>query len=434
MGPGAAPRIGVLVGRDLIVRPSRHFRSMAADARAANPPASLFDYTGLDPLIIYAGSNGLSEAPQLCGRWTPLSWRWSSPASRVTSAACRSSGPGRTRPAHLRRRARAARAAPAADRLGPPRRGRDAARARPPSWGRATSASTSSSTSATRRRRPGRLTALADLIARTHALPLDRSRPLWELWVIEGLPDGRVALYAKIHMAALDDVTGAEVMTALLDPDPDAASTSSRTPARGRPAHRPAAAVRGALPTSGARPRASRAGWPAGRSTPSAARWPAWATRSSRPSTARRAWTASPGSCRRRPTTRWSTSAPTGRAPRVSWNGPVTGRRRFAMTRLPLDRDHRDQAAHGHDGQRRRRRGVLGRAARLARRPRRAADVADGGAGADARRRRPTAPTPTSPGSSSRCRPTSPTRRSGCAGRASALTRPSRRAAPCRRR
>ena len=64
----------------------------------------------------------------------------------------------------------------------------------------------------------------ADFVARTHARPLDRSRPLWELWVIEGLPDDRVALYAKIHMAAIDDVTGAEVMTALLDPDPDGVS------------------------------------------------------------------------------------------------------------------------------------------------------------------------------------------------------------------
>lgn len=68
----------------------------------------------------------------------------------------------------------------------------------------------------------GGMAALAEFVARTHARPLDRSRPLWELWVVEGLPDDRVALYAKIHMAALDDVTGAEVMTALLDPDPDA--------------------------------------------------------------------------------------------------------------------------------------------------------------------------------------------------------------------
>jgi len=67
---------------------------------------------------------------------------------------------------------------------------------------------------------PGDAAALGRLIARLHAVPLDRSRPLWELWVIDGLRDDRVALYAKIHMAAIDGVTGAEVMTALLDPDP----------------------------------------------------------------------------------------------------------------------------------------------------------------------------------------------------------------------
>ena len=66
---------------------------------------------------------------------------------------------------------------------------------------------------------PGDAAALGRLIARLHAVPLDRSRPLWELWVIDGLRDDRVALYAKIHMAAIDGVTGAEVMTALLDPD-----------------------------------------------------------------------------------------------------------------------------------------------------------------------------------------------------------------------
>ena len=76
---------------------------------------------------------------------------------------------------------------------------------------------------------PGGSAELADLVARIHALPLDRSRPLWELWVIDGLADGRVALYAKIHVAALDEVTGAEVMTALLDPDPTGAPRPAAT-------------------------------------------------------------------------------------------------------------------------------------------------------------------------------------------------------------
>ena len=61
--------------------------------------------------------------------------------------------------------------------------------------------------------------ALARFVGNAHALPLDRSRPLWELWVIEGLEGGRVALYAKVHVAAIDDTTGAELMTSLLDSD-----------------------------------------------------------------------------------------------------------------------------------------------------------------------------------------------------------------------
>lgn len=63
--------------------------------------------------------------------------------------------------------------------------------------------------------------ALDDLVAELHATRLDRARPLWQLHVIDGLPDGRVAIYAKVHMAALDDQTGVALMTALLDEDPD---------------------------------------------------------------------------------------------------------------------------------------------------------------------------------------------------------------------
>lgn len=58
--------------------------------------------------------------------------------------------------------------------------------------------------------------ALCRLVAELHARPLDRARPLWEITVIP-LPEGRVALCAKMHVAALDAVTGTEVLTALLD-------------------------------------------------------------------------------------------------------------------------------------------------------------------------------------------------------------------------
>ncbi len=67
--------------------------------------------------------------------------------------------------------------------------------------------------------------ALDELVARLHATRLDRARPLWQMYVIDGLPDDRVAVYAKVHMAAIDDQTGVELMTALLDDAPGGAPT-----------------------------------------------------------------------------------------------------------------------------------------------------------------------------------------------------------------
>ena len=68
---------------------------------------------------------------------------------------------------------------------------------------------------------PGDRRQLADQVARIHARPLDRARPLWELYLIEGLADGRVATFTKLHHAAIDGVSGAEILTILLDADPE---------------------------------------------------------------------------------------------------------------------------------------------------------------------------------------------------------------------
>jgi WS/DGAT/MGAT family acyltransferase len=66
---------------------------------------------------------------------------------------------------------------------------------------------------------PGGDDELFEAIARIAEVPLRRDRPLWEMWVIEGLAGGRFALVAKIHHSAVDGIGGALLMCALLDAD-----------------------------------------------------------------------------------------------------------------------------------------------------------------------------------------------------------------------
>ncbi len=68
---------------------------------------------------------------------------------------------------------------------------------------------------------PGDASQLAAQVERIVARPLDRGKPLWELYVIEGLEGGLVAQLSKIHHCAIDGVSGAEVMTSLLDISPE---------------------------------------------------------------------------------------------------------------------------------------------------------------------------------------------------------------------
>jgi diacylglycerol O-acyltransferase len=68
---------------------------------------------------------------------------------------------------------------------------------------------------------PGSDRQLAEQAARLHARPLDRSRPLWEIYLIYGLQGGRVAIYSKVHHAAIDGVSGNDILAALLDPSPE---------------------------------------------------------------------------------------------------------------------------------------------------------------------------------------------------------------------
>jgi diacylglycerol O-acyltransferase / wax synthase len=83
---------------------------------------------------------------------------------------------------------------------------------------------------------PGSYRELMDLCAHLAALPLDRSRPLWEMWVIEGYrPDGadgavgdeKVVVFSKMHHATVDGVSGSNLISHLCSLEPDAAPLAS---------------------------------------------------------------------------------------------------------------------------------------------------------------------------------------------------------------
>jgi diacylglycerol O-acyltransferase / wax synthase len=91
--------------------------------------------------------------------------------------------------------------------------------------------------------RPGSDAQLTEQVSRLHARPLDRSRPLWELYLITGLARDRAAVYSKIHHAAVDGVSGTELLPSCLTsrrpgvncPQPSRSCRRDRRPCRSWP-------------------------------------------------------------------------------------------------------------------------------------------------------------------------------------------------------
>jgi diacylglycerol O-acyltransferase / wax synthase len=77
---------------------------------------------------------------------------------------------------------------------------------------------------------PGRWEQMQDLTARIFSQQLDRSKPLWEMWLIEGLEDDRFALITKTHHSLIDGIAGVDLATVLFDlsPDPPPVTNSGR--------------------------------------------------------------------------------------------------------------------------------------------------------------------------------------------------------------
>ena len=72
--------------------------------------------------------------------------------------------------------------------------------------------------------RPGAEAQLLDLVSRLTSRPLDRRRPLWELYLVEGLTGNRIAVVTKTHPALVDGLTAVDIGQALLDVEPNTAT------------------------------------------------------------------------------------------------------------------------------------------------------------------------------------------------------------------
>src|SRR5581483_10553250 len=68
--------------------------------------------------------------------------------------------------------------------------------------------------------KPGTMDQLKELVGRLQSRRLDRSRPLWEMYLVEGLADGHFAIVTKTHHAMVDGVSAVDIGTVILDIDP----------------------------------------------------------------------------------------------------------------------------------------------------------------------------------------------------------------------
>jgi diacylglycerol O-acyltransferase len=83
--------------------------------------------------------------------------------------------------------------------------------------------------------RPGSERQLKRLCGRILSQKLDPTKPLWEIWVVEGLEGGRFAMVAKVHHCMVDGISGVDLLTVLLSPTPETDFTPA-APWKPRPA------------------------------------------------------------------------------------------------------------------------------------------------------------------------------------------------------
>jgi diacylglycerol O-acyltransferase / wax synthase len=182
---------------------------------------------------------------------------------------------------------------------------------------------------------PGDDRQLAETLARIFARPLDRTRPLWEVYLIQGLEGGRVALLTKVHHSVVDGVSGNEILAVLLDPSPEGREIPPPD-SDGRPGRLPSELEmlgRGllGLPLQPLRAlRSAPTALPNLTELPGANAFPGVPTLSRGVAEIRRRL----GIEHRDPAILEATTA---RPPRTSFNGRISGHRRFSFGQLSLD-------------------------------------------------------------------------------------------------
>jgi WS/DGAT/MGAT family acyltransferase len=91
---------------------------------------------------------------------------------------------------------------------------------------------------------PGTDAELRRLVGRVMSQQLDRARPLWELWMVEGLEDGRWAVLSKTHHCMVDGVSGTDLLSVIMDTSPNPPPPAEDTWAPQRPPRRAGLAAR----------------------------------------------------------------------------------------------------------------------------------------------------------------------------------------------
>ena len=112
--------------------------------------------------------------------------------------------------------------------------------------------------------KPGSDDQLRQLAGRIFSQRLDRSKPLWEIWIVQGLEGGRFALISKTHHALVDGVSGVDIATVLFDLSPVPAEPEPGSRTAGLPAPEPSDVELMAEGVAGWSAR--RSAWPGARS------------------------------------------------------------------------------------------------------------------------------------------------------------------------